>query len=116
MTRQTLFRGKFGEIGGGTTMFPSEDGTEDIQIPSFLLSGYDAALAGTRCRGCQHTGHFMNVPHLKLPDGVLGALRIAAPETTPIATIEGEQKSVVSSLPSTSRRRRPVAAGDAAAD
>jgi hypothetical protein len=121
VTRETLFRRKFGEIVGETTMFPSEDGTEDISIPSFLIPGYEAALAGTRClgkggTGCHCAGHFMNVPHLKLPDGVLAALHIAATETTPEATPEADKKPPTPMSRTRSDRRKPIAVGDTAAD
>jgi len=122
VTRETLFRRKFGEINGETTIFPSEDGSEDITIPSFLLPGYEAALAGTRCLGkngaggCQCAGHFMNVPHLKLPEGVLAALRVAAPKSVPEVTLEPEPKLPAPTNKTRNVRRTPNIVGATAAD
>ena len=60
---QTLFRGKYGEIDKtGATVFPLENGVENVLIPSFLVAGYEAALAGTRCPGCQCATHFQMPP------------------------------------------------------
>ncbi len=84
VARQTLFRGKFGEIDkNGNVTFPSEDGGEDLSIPSFLVPGFQAALVGTRCAGtvgagCQHASHFESVGNVKLPETILSALHIAA--------------------------------------
>jgi hypothetical protein len=83
LTRQTLFRGRFGEIDkNSNATFPSEDGGEDLSIPSFLVPGFQAALLGTRCAGtagtgCQHASHFESVGNVKLPETILSALHIA---------------------------------------
>ncbi len=122
VTRDSLFRHKFGEIVDGTTTFPSEDGSEDLTIPAFLLPGYEAALAGTRCLGksgtggCQCAGHFMNVPHLKLPDALAASLRVAVTKTTPEATLKAEPKPLTQTHTPRSSSRKPSPVSDTAGD
>jgi hypothetical protein len=86
-----LFRGKFGEIDkNGTVRFPSEDGSEDLTVPAELLDGFQAALVGTRCRGCQHAGHFESVANVKLREGTLAALHIVVPAAKQAASVTAE--------------------------
>jgi hypothetical protein len=98
MTRQALFRGKYGEINkNGVALFPSDDGGEDFSVPSFLEDGFKAAVLGSRCRGtdgngCLHAGHFESVANVKLPEATLLALRIVIPDSQ--RTTEATSQSV----------------------
>jgi hypothetical protein len=121
---QTLFRGKYGEIGkNGKALFPSEDGTADLSIDTYLLPGFEAAVLGSRCRGtsetgCQHAGHFGNIPEIG-PEDVLAAHRITAPKTEPVATSEAVAISPVAGpapAATSKRKKQPAAFGLAAAD
>jgi hypothetical protein len=100
MTRQTLFRGKYGEIDkSGNVTFPSEDGGEDISIPSFLMPGFQAALMGTRCigtsgAGCQHASHFESVGNVR-PEAIISALHIAVPGISTEQTTKDVTASIV---------------------
>lgn len=115
---QTLFRGKYGEIGkNGKALFPSEDGTDDLSMDAYLLPGFEAALLGSRCRGssntgCQHAGHFANIPEIDLAE-ILVALHITAPKTASATTDETKLAlpAAASASVSKSQHRKPIAAG-----
>jgi hypothetical protein len=100
VTRQTLFRGKYGELDSDdNATFLSEDGGDDITVPSFLMDGFKAALAGSRCTGkkglgCQDAGHFESVGTLQLPDTILSALHLRNDATKQAESARGSKAAV----------------------
>ena len=74
--RHSLFRGRYGAIRDSAIVFPSQTGEEDLEVPGFLRAGFEAALGGSRCEGCQHATHFQTAPPVELPTATAKALRI----------------------------------------
>lgn len=64
-----MFRERFGTVDSqGIATFMSLNGGPDKEIPEFLRGAFRAALAGSRCRACNHTTHMQNVPPIVLPE------------------------------------------------
>ena len=76
-----LFHGRFGHLVNGAPAFMSEAG-EPHPIPGFLQAGFDAALAGSFCRGCTCMTHFANIGQVDLPKMLMN--RVAA-HAAPVA-------------------------------
>lgn len=76
-TDHLLFRARYGEIDKDDhVLFPPETGIEKRTIPSFLIPGFESALAGSRCPNCKCAGHFATPKDVEIPEAVLSALHV----------------------------------------
>ena len=76
-----LFKERYGELSNGSSVSFISNAGEKAYIPEFLQPGFLAALAGSRCRACEHKSHFADVQPIRLPDLVRQGLKF--PNTQP---------------------------------
>ena len=76
-----LFKERYGEVSNESAVSFVSNAGERVTISEVFIPGFQAALAGSRCRACKCKSHFANLKPILLPDILRQGLKL--PVLTP---------------------------------
>jgi hypothetical protein len=76
-----LFKERYGEVSNESAVSFMSNAGERVTISEVFIPGFQAALAGSRCRACKCKSHFANLKPILLPDILRQGLKL--PVLTP---------------------------------